>query len=149
MNSEQERLNFFQPPEIDDIERSQKLYLNPTTHGEVFDPDFAPEPSPLSELPDIERWTLTYLITALEILAKRRPLQQIARSTHRFTFNSIAAQIGKIGELPKIRKIHRHQPIEGVIEMTALLTFKERTRALAIRFEGVDRRWLCTEFDLL
>ncbi|MEY3710428.1 MAG: hypothetical protein RLZZ79_6 [Actinomycetota bacterium] len=145
----QESFNFFQPPMPTQIERGSKLYLVPTTHGEVFDPDFAPEPSPLSDLPEIERWTVTYLITSLEILAKRRPIQQIARSTHRFTYNSISSRIGSIRELPRIRSIHRNQPIEGVIEMTTLLNFKERTRALVMRFEGVDRKWLCTEFELL
>lgn len=149
MTSEQVAFDFFQPPVEFRVERSKKLYLMPTTHGEVYDPDFAPEPSPISELPEIEKWTLTFLITVIEILAKRRPIQQIARSTHRFTFNNIAALIGTIRELPRIRSIHRHQPIEGVIEMTAILNFGERTRALVTRFEGVDRRWLCTEFELL
>lgn len=131
------------------FERSGRLFLVPTTHGEVFDSQFAPEPSSLSELPEIERWTQFYLISVLEILVGRRPLHQIARNTHRFIYNSIAHQIGMIKELPKIRSIHRHQPIEGVIEMTTVLIFKERVRALVTRFEGVDRRWLCTELELL
>ena len=50
---------------------------------------------------------------------------------------------------PKIRKFHRHEPIEGVIEITVTLVFKERVRVLAARFEGVDRKWLCTEFEIL
>ena len=67
----------------------KKLYLVPTSHGESYDPDFAPNPSPLSELPNIERWTLTYVVSALEILAGKRSPQQLARSTHRFTYNSL------------------------------------------------------------
>ena len=129
--------------------RMQKLYLVPTSHGESYDPDFAPNPSPLSELPNIERWTLMYVVSALEILAGRRSAQQVARSTHRFTYNNLLNKIGSFREVPKIRKFHRHQPIEGVIEITVTLVFKERIRVLAARFEGVDKKWLCTEFEVL
>lgn len=149
LENRQSELPLFPAPAENRIERSGRLFLVPTTHGEVFDSQFAPEPSPLTELPEIERWTQFYLISVLEILAGRRPLHQIARNTHRFIYNSIAHQIGTIKELPKIRSIHRHQPIEGVIEMTTILIFKARARALVTRFEGVDRRWLCTELELL
>jgi hypothetical protein len=149
INESQPSLVFYQFPEEPVIERSRKLYLIPTTHGDSYDPDFAPIPSGLDELPELERWTLTFLIKTLEIIVGRRSLQQIARDTHRFTFNSIAARIGSFRELPKIRSIHRSQPIEGVIEMTVILLFKDRARALVARFEGVDRRWLCTELEML
>jgi hypothetical protein len=129
--------------------QSKRLYLIPTSHGESYDPDFAPNPSPLSELPNLERWTLTYVVSAIEIMAGRRPVQQLSRSTHRFTYNSLLRNVGAINELPKIKKIHRNQPIEGVVELTAVLIFKERVRALMARFEGVDRKWLCTELELL
>jgi len=133
----------------DDPNQIHKLYLVPTSHGESYDPDFAPNPSPLSELPNIERWTLMYVVSAIEALSGRRSIQQIARSTHRFTYNSLLQKIGTLNEVPKIRKFHRHQPIEGVIEITVTLVFKERVRVLAARFEGVDRKWLCTEFEIL
>ena len=133
----------------DPYRRSNKLYLVPTTHGESYDPDFAPNPSPLTELPNLERWTLTYVVSALEIMAGRRPVQQLARSTHRFTYNSLLRNIGSVSELPKIKRIHRNQPIEGVVELTAILSFKDRVRALIARFEGVDKKWLCTELELL
>lgn len=128
---------------------STRLYLIPTTHGESYDPDFAPNPSPLSDLPNLERWTLTYVVSVIEVMAGRRPIQQVARSTHRFTYNSLLRKVGSVGEVPKIRKIHRNQPIEGVVELTAILVFKERIRALTARFEGVDKKWLCTELELL
>ena len=160
-----EALHAFQPmlnlysPSPHDLQRGvladgrttkpNKLYLVPTSHGESYDPDFAPNPSPLIELPNIERWTLTYVVSVLEILAGRRSVQQIARSTHRFTYNSLLKKIGMVKEVPKIRKFHRHQPIEGVVEVTVTLVFSERVRVLAARFEGVDRKWLCTEIEIL
>ncbi|MBU3693200.1 MAG: hypothetical protein FGM47_06775 [Candidatus Nanopelagicaceae bacterium] len=133
----------------DNYQSSNKLYLVPTTHGESYDPDFAPNPSPLAELPNLERWTLTYVVSAIEIMAGRRPVQQLSRSTHRFTYNSLLRNIGSVTDLPKIKRIHRNQPIEGVVEVTAILSFKDRVRALIARFEGVDKKWLCTELELL
>lgn len=139
----------FEVHKRDSIGKPRKLYLVPTSHGESYDPDFAPNPSPLNELPNIERWTLTYVVSVLEILAGRRSIQQVARSTHRFTYNSLMKKIGNLKEVPKIRKFHRHQPIEGVVEVTVTLVFSERVRVLAARFEGVDRKWLCTEVEIL
>jgi len=156
---DQPTLNLYQQFNVDELEahhhntshdaRPRKLYLVPTSHGESYDPDFAPNPSPLSELPNLERWTLIYVVSVLEILAGRRSPQQVARSTHRFIYNTLLHKVGTFNEVPKIRKFHRHQPIEGVIEITVTLVFKERIRVLAARFEGVDRKWLCTEFDVL
>lgn len=154
----QPMLNLYAPSPRDiqhDVENEDtkakptKLFLVPTSHGESYDPDFAPNPSPLTELPNIERWTLTYVVSVLEILAGRRSVQQIARSTHRFTYNTLLKKIGNTKEVPKIRKFHRHQPIEGVVEVAVTLVFSERVRVLAARFEGVDRKWLCTEIEIL
>lgn len=146
---QQEFLNFFSPPEEFTYQRGTKLYLIPTSHGDEFDPDFAPNPSPLSELPNIERWTLTYIVSTIEILAGRRSIQQVARTTHRVTYNQIARKVGCLREVPRIIRVHRNQPIEGVVEVTVTLSFKDRVRALVARFEGVDRKWLCTEYELL
>ncbi|NCW94852.1 MAG: hypothetical protein EBW79_07735 [Actinobacteria bacterium] len=143
--------NFYSTPLFGrgDLPTSNKLYLIPTSHGENYEADFAPTPSNLSELPNVTRWTLTYLITALEILAARRPASQVARTTHRYTYNSLIAQVGSLKEVPKIKSIRRSQPIPGVVELSATLIFKERIRALVARFEGVDHKWLCTELSLI
>ena len=149
-----EGLPFFTTSQSEDFEekghlKGGKLYLVPTTHGDRFDPDFSPIPTPISELPDINRWTRAYVITAIEVIAGRRSIVQLARSTHRFTYNEIASKLGSFRELPRVQRIHRSQPIEGVVELTVTLKFEKRVRALAARFEGVDRRWICTEFYLL
>ena len=140
---------FFDGPFQTSITGPSKLYLIPTTHGENFDPDFSPIPTSLDELPNGDRWTQAYIISAIEILAGRRPAIQLSRSTHRFIYNSLVRRAGSLRELPKIKRIHRNKPIEGVVEVTATLAFQNRVRALVARFEGVDRKWLCTEFELI
>jgi len=82
-------------------------------------------------------------------MAGRRSPAQVARSTHRFTYNTLLKRVGTVSEVPKIKRIHRNQPIEGVIEVTVTLSFKDRVRAMVARFEGVDRKWLCTELEIL
>ena len=150
INDDHPLLNFFPLPVESEVERkSAKLYLIPSSFGESYDEEFRPLPSPKSELPDGERWTLAFVMSALEIIAGRRSIMQLARTTHRIVYNRIASKIGMTREVPKIRRFHRHEPIEGVIEVTVTLAFRERVRVLVARFEGVDRKWLCTEFEIL
>jgi len=147
-----EGLPFYQGPAEFIEPKSGKLYLVPTTHGEVFDPEFSPIPTPLNSLPDPIKWTQAYLISVIEILSGRRSITQIARSTHRYIYNNIARQVGSYGfpkVAPKLRRVHRNEPIEGVIEVSATISVASRVRAIAARFEGVDGRWICTEFELL
>ena len=141
--------DFYDGPLQTGVTSSSKLYLVPTTHGENFDPEFSPVPTSIVDLPDGDKWTQAYLIRTIEILAGHRPVTQISRSTHRYIYNNLVKRAGSFNELPKIRKIHRNQPIQGVIEVATTLAFKTRVRALVARFEGVDGKWLCTEFELI
>jgi hypothetical protein len=74
---------------------------------------------------------------------------QLARWTHRATFEKIMKDVGGKRALPKIRNIYISQPIDGVGEVTVTLRYDERVRSLVMRFEGVDKRWLCTELFVL
>jgi Family of unknown function (DUF6459) len=133
---------------------SRKLYLVPTADPAIadssIDPIFGPQPSALTELPDVVAWSKSFVIGLIEIWAGKRPAMQIARSCHRNVHNKLQSY-GKslAADLPKIRKIYIAQPIEGVIESTVTLRIKDRVRSLILRFEGVDKRWICTELFLL
>lgn len=133
---------------------SHKLYLVPTTDPAIadtsVDPIFGPQPSSLAELPDVNTWSKSFVIGLIEIWAGKRPAMQIARSCHRNVHNKLQSY-GKslAADTPKIRKIYLAQPIEGVIESTVTLRIKDRVRSLILRFEGVDKRWICTELFLL
>jgi len=137
-----------------------KLYLVPTPQGlpdEETDPLYLPQPSALSELPDINPMVENYVIGVVEIWSGRRSAMQLSRASHRLVFQKLSQPVtpkvgpGKISksDAPRIRKIYISQPIEGVLEVTVTLRFGERVRSLMLRFEGVDKRWLCTEFNLL
>lgn len=128
-----------------------KLYLIPTPDnlfGEIPDSDFLPQPSPLSELPDITSWVKRYAIGVVEIWSQKRSASQLLRWSHRKVFQQLSTP-SELVKGAKIRKIYLSQPIEGVVEATVTLRINERVRSLSLRFEGVDKRWLCTELILI
>ena len=131
---------------------SRKLYLVPTPQhleGEQADVDYLPKPSPLSELPPLQETVNRYVLGVVEIWGGRRQPMQLARLSHRIVYAKILTLAGNQREIPKIRRVYIQEPIEGVAETTVTLRFKDRVRSLVLRFEGVDKRWLCTEFALL
>ena len=74
---------------------------------------------------------------------------QLARLSHRLVYAKILSLAGNQRDIPKIRRVYINEPIEGIAETTVTLRFNDRVRSLVLRFEGVDKRWLCTEFALI
>lgn len=137
------------PPVVPKI---PKLYLVPTPDyldGEEEDPDMARKPSPLKDLPDLQDWVGKYVVSLVEICGGKRPVQQLSRWTHRITYQHLLTLIGSWKPLPKIRKFYISEPLEGIAEVTITLRFDQRIRALVLRFEGVDKRWICTRMELI
>ena len=137
------------PPKVPII---PKLYLVPTPdllEGEEADSESTRKPSALSQLPDLDDWVAKYVISAIEIYGGKRPLQQLARWSHRSIYTQLSKNVGVWKPLPKIRKLYISQPLEGIAEVTATLRFDQRVRSLMLRFEGVDHRWLCTKLELI
>lgn len=132
-----------------------KLYLVPTPEyfgrdvEDHSDPEFLAQPSPLSDLPEIQEWVTKFALSVVEIWGGRRSANQLARWCHRQVHQQLLVKSSTIKVAPKIRKIYISQPIEGVAETTVTLRIGERVRSLILRFEGVDKRWLCTELVLL
>jgi hypothetical protein len=130
-----------------------KLYLVPTIDTEFGNewshPKFSSTPSNLTDLPDINEWSESFIITIIEIWSGRRGVMQLANNCHRSVINKLIKQGKELDNSCRIRKIYLNQPIEGVIEATVTLRIKERVRSLILRFEGVDKRWVCTELNLL
>jgi hypothetical protein len=97
----------------------------------------------------------------VEILAGSRPLRQ----TVGWTTDRVRAQIGDLTQVlasdqrPRIRRVVTSQPAASVVEMTVVVAFGARSRALAMRFEHMPARqprpglparparWLCTELE--
>jgi hypothetical protein len=129
-----------------------KLFLVPTPDnypGEEQDTDCAPTPSAKSELPELAVWVERFVISIVEIWGGRRHPMQLARWCHRSVHAQLTRSSGSMKCIPRVRKIYLSEPIEGVCETTVTLRINDRVRSLILRFEGVDKRWLCTELVLL
>jgi hypothetical protein len=142
-----------QPKPAQIFANKTKLYLVPTIDTEFGNewshPKFSSTPSNLTDLPDINEWSESFIITIIEIWSGRRGVMQLANNCHRSVINKLIKQGKELDNSCRIRKIYLNQPIEGVIEATVTLRIKERVRSLILRFEGVDKRWVCTELNLL
>jgi len=142
-----------QPKQAQIFANKTKLYLVPTIDTEFGEewshPKFSSAPSNLTDLPNINEWSESFIITIIEIWSGRRGVMQLANNCHRSVINKLIKQGKELDNSCRIRKIYLNQPIEGVIEATVTLRIKERVRSLILRFEGVDKRWVCTELNLL
>jgi hypothetical protein len=129
-----------------------KLFLIPKpTEGSDYpdDQDSSRKPSYRSELPPLQETITRYILGVVEIWGGRRQPMQLARLSHRSVYATLLNMAGEKREIPKIRKVYISEPIEGVAETTVTLRFNERVRSLVMRFEGADKRWLCTELALV
>ncbi|MSW74055.1 MAG: hypothetical protein F2814_01925 [Actinobacteria bacterium] len=142
-------LEMFRPVAPVVAQQKARLYLIPSTFDDEFDPDFLPQPTSALDLPELNNWTLRFATCVLEIWAGRRSASQVTRMCHRRIFTELVAASGSMKEVGRIRTVHQSEPLDGICESTITVRFGERLRALAIRFEGVDNRWLCTSLTLL
>lgn len=138
-------------PDTFEVRKPQEalLYSTPTTFGELFDEDDRPTPTSATELPDINHWVMSFATNLLEIIAGRRTPAQLAARCHRVIFLRLTSLAGTSQEIGRIRKIHQEAPLDGICESVITVRFGDRVRALVIRAEGVDGRWLCTALRLL
>ncbi|MGY1619639.1 Rv3235 family protein [Geodermatophilus sp. SYSU D00691] len=93
------------------------------------------------------------LVTALEVLAGRRPLSQLAP----LTSHGVHAALAR-GNRPRwctestspllLGPVHVCEPVDGVAEISAVARRDGRAHALAARLEGIDGRWRCTALQV-
>ena len=130
-----------------------KLYLVPAVDKEFgiewLHPKFSPIPSGLSELPEVSRWCESFVIRVIEVWSGRRSISQLSGNCHRSAQKQILEHMSVATQKCQIRKIYLNQPIEGVVEVTVTLRVIDRVRSLSLRLEGVDKRWICTDLNLI
>lgn len=142
-------LEIFKPqPEIN-IPVRPKLYLIPSQFDDEFDSEFAPVPTSALDLPELRQWTTRFANNIIEIWAGRRSPRQIESQCHHRIYAELVKKSGSQKELGHIRKIHIQEPLDGICEATITVRYEDRLRSMLVRFEGVDKRWLCTTLTLL
>jgi uncharacterized protein DUF6459 len=119
---------------------------------------FGRQPTPTAELPDPTNWAGQLARAVTEVLAGDRPLPQLMRWTDETVFadlsrrTSALAQAGAGRRGPRnrvgVRSVHVCEPRDGVIEAAVHVRQGHRSRALALRLEGLDGRWRCTALQI-
>jgi hypothetical protein len=142
-------LEIFRPQQPTSSPKKPPLYLVASTFGEEYDAEFAPKPTSAEDLPDIYQLTSHFIHNVVEIWAGRRPASQVQSMCHHLIYSDLQKRVGEQKLLGRIRKIKVTQPLDGISESTVTIRYGNRLRVVAIRFEGLDQRWLCTALTLI
>jgi len=122
---------------------------------------FAPQRTSSEALPDPEPLLRNLTRGVLEVLSGVREVDQLARWMAEEPFrklvtrSNLAARARSARGIPASRPVHTIMsvryaaPADGVIESVVIVSGPARTRAVAIRLEGMDRRWRATSLALL
>lgn len=123
----------------------------------AVDDDFGPQPTSRSDLPDPTPWTRRLTQAIAEVLAGARPAGQLARYTTLDVLEHLERSTGRLARngngtrtvvlRPVVASVHVTEPADGVAEVCAVVDTGPRRRALALRLEGQDGRWRCTQLQ--
>lgn len=108
--------------------------------------------TPIGELPAARPVAHALVQALLEVLAGVRPLAQLRRGTSAELYVRLEQVIhgrprptGLRPTARAVRSLHVQQRPEGVAEVCATVQRGPRTAAFALRIEGIDGHWCCTE----
>lgn len=122
---------------------------------------FGRQPASAGELPDPRPLLENLTRCVIEIIAGARDLEQIARWVDDSVYTKllkrvvVSAQARQAARRPATRpvitlgNVTMCEPRDGVVEAVIVVHSRMRTRAVAIRLEGLDRRWRATSIHVL
>ncbi|HUW78031.1 MAG TPA: Rv3235 family protein [Candidatus Nanopelagicaceae bacterium] len=120
----------------------------PLSEAELDEAEFSRQPTRRESLPEPSAWVEKFVQGAFEVMAGRRNGAQFARWTNRAVYFHLQHRNGLIDEAPHIHRVHICEPADGIAEATVTVRVGSRLRAAALRFEGLDGRWICTSMML-
>ena len=128
-----------------------------------FEPDefFGQQPTSTSALPNPHPLIENLTRCVIEILAGARDLEQISRWVTDDVYRHLLKRVvlsararqakGQPAARPTfgIGSITLCEPADGVVEAVVIVRGRARTRAVAIRLEGMDNRWRASVISVL
>ena len=124
------------------------LVVGGASDGDV---DFGPLPTATSELPDATRWARQMVQVIVEVLSGERAATQLLRWTVPEVYDEVRSRTATRSpsgaaplRRPRVGTVRVCQPADGVAEVAAVVHGPQRTRAIALRLEGLDGRWRVT-----
>jgi hypothetical protein len=129
----------------------------PAPDGSAWlDDDERPAACDPAGLPDPRRWTAMIAQAVVEIVAGRRPATQVVRWVEPTIYDRVRRSAGTAagrgtsrGNGVRVRRVRVSTTPEGAVESVAVVDDGVRCRALALRLEALDGRWLCTALDVV
>lgn len=126
--------------------------LGPTARSLRTADDFARQPTPMWQLPDPKQATARIAQVLLDVMNGQRPVAQL----NHLTTTSVRTQV--LNSVARLTRDQRHRcvvsslrvttPGPSVVEASVVLRNAGRSRAMALRLEGLDGRWICTAMRL-
>ena len=122
---------------------------------------FAPQRTPSTALPTPEPFLRNLTLGVLEVFAGVREVDQLARWLTEDAYRKLVTRAnlatrarsarGVVAKRPvhTIMSVHESSPADGIVEAVVVVRGPARTRALAVRLEGMDGRWRATSLALL
>lgn len=122
---------------------------------------FAPQRTSNERLPNPTQLIATLAGGALEVIAGVRDVDQLARWLAEEPYSTLVLRANlaararsarsQAARQPSyhLRRVLSTSPADGVVEATAIVTTPARTRAIAMRLEGIDGRWRATSLTVL
>lgn len=108
--------------------------------------------TPCAVLPESRAFAYALVQGVLEVLAGVRPVKQLQRDTSAELYARLSATLGThprgTGLRPdgrSVRSLHVQERPEGIAEVCATVVRGQRSTAFALRLEGLDGRWRCTD----
>lgn len=123
--------------------------------------DFARRRSGRAELPDPEPLLRNLTHCVIEVLAGARDLEQLARWVTDDVYRNLGKRVvlaararrakGLVPQRPAftVGRIRIDEPADGVLEAVVMVHQRARSRAVAIRLEGLDQRWRASVISVL
>ena len=127
----------------------------------MADEFFGHQPSDRSALPDPEPLLENLTRCVVEVLAGARDLEQMARWVTDDVYRHLLKRVvlstrarqatGVVASRPTfaIGSITVCEPHDGVVEAVVIVRGRARSRAVAIRLEGLDGRWRASAINVL
>lgn len=122
---------------------------------------FGQQPTARASLPNPQPLLENLTRCVIEILAGARELEQISRWVTDEVYRNLLKRVvisararvakGQVATRPtfSIGSTSICEPRDGVVEAVVIVRGRARTRAVALRLEGLDRRWRATAISVL
>ncbi len=140
------------------IEQSAVRTLKPRFDEREF---FGHQPTPTASLPDPAPLLENLTRCVVEILAGARELEQIARWVSDDVYRHLLKRVVLSARARRVKgrqptrpsfsmgPVSVCRPRDGVVEAVVVVHSRARSRAVAVRLEGLDRRWRATAIHVL